>query len=149
MCNVLPPAERHRRPRLSRGHGTTRSRSPRTFRNARRSAIALDVIAPLDALRIDRAQQLEPIAPTGEHTWWYQYHFATERGRKATERPALRHDLTRLAWQPACQPAFPTWGFDVASRRPGHPPPACRHTCGPDTSPVSHPSAPAAAATLR
>ncbi|RKE23608.1 alpha/beta fold hydrolase [Streptomyces sp. TLI_171] len=132
-----------------RGHGTTRFRSPRTFRNAQQSAVALDVIALLDALRIDRAvlagfdwgsrtadivaalwpervkalvsvggylitnraQQLEPIAPAGEHTWWYQYYFATERGRKAMERPALRHDLTRLVWQLVS----PTWKFDDAT----------------------------------
>lgn len=38
-----------------RGHGTTRFLSARTFRNAQQSAIALDVIALMDALRIDRA----------------------------------------------------------------------------------------------
>lgn len=38
-----------------RGHGTTRFLSPRTFRNAQQSAIALDILALMDALRIDRA----------------------------------------------------------------------------------------------
>jgi pimeloyl-ACP methyl ester carboxylesterase len=38
-----------------RGHGTTRFLSPRTFRNAQQSVIALDVIALMDALRIDKA----------------------------------------------------------------------------------------------
>ncbi|MFJ7335518.1 alpha/beta fold hydrolase [Streptomyces sp. NPDC101110] len=38
-----------------RGHGTTRFLSARTFRNAQQSAIALDVLALLDALKIDKA----------------------------------------------------------------------------------------------
>ncbi|MBB6077312.1 pimeloyl-ACP methyl ester carboxylesterase [Streptomyces paradoxus] len=38
-----------------RGHGTTRFRSARTFRNAQQSAIAMDVIALMDALKIERA----------------------------------------------------------------------------------------------
>ncbi|MFF4554577.1 alpha/beta fold hydrolase [Streptomyces sp. NPDC001422] len=38
-----------------RGHGTTRFLSSRTFRNAQQSAVALDVIALLDALKIERA----------------------------------------------------------------------------------------------
>ncbi|WP_369170905.1 alpha/beta fold hydrolase [Streptomyces sp. R28] len=38
-----------------RGHGTTRFLSDRTFRNAQQSAIALDVIALMDALKIERA----------------------------------------------------------------------------------------------
>ncbi|MDN0198335.1 alpha/beta hydrolase [Streptomyces sp. S.PNR 29] len=38
-----------------RGHGTTRFLSERTFRNAQQSAIALDVIALMDALKIDKA----------------------------------------------------------------------------------------------
>ncbi|MFD9686649.1 alpha/beta fold hydrolase [Kitasatospora sp. NPDC001309] len=38
-----------------RGHGSTRFRSARTVRNGQQSAIARDIIALLDALRIDRA----------------------------------------------------------------------------------------------
>ncbi|WP_031109360.1 alpha/beta fold hydrolase [Streptomyces sp. NRRL S-146] len=38
-----------------RGHGTTRFLSDRTFRNAQQSAIAMDVIALMDALKIHRA----------------------------------------------------------------------------------------------
>ncbi|MER7842663.1 alpha/beta hydrolase [Kitasatospora sp. NPDC096077] len=38
-----------------RGHGSTRFRSPRTARNGQQAAIARDVLALLDALRIDRA----------------------------------------------------------------------------------------------
>ncbi|MFF3951455.1 alpha/beta fold hydrolase [Streptomyces sp. NPDC001902] len=38
-----------------RGHGTTRFRSPRAFRNAQQSVVALDVIALMNALRIEKA----------------------------------------------------------------------------------------------
>ncbi|MEV0850187.1 alpha/beta hydrolase [Streptomyces sp. NPDC049954] len=38
-----------------RGHGTTRFLSSRTFRNAQQSAIALDIIALMDALKIEKA----------------------------------------------------------------------------------------------
>ena len=38
-----------------RGYGTTRFLSDKTFRNAQQSAVALDVIALMDALRIDKA----------------------------------------------------------------------------------------------
>ncbi|GHJ39739.1 alpha/beta fold hydrolase [Streptomyces sp. TS71-3] len=38
-----------------RGHGTTRFLSARTFRNAQQSAIALDIIALMDALKIEKA----------------------------------------------------------------------------------------------
>ncbi|WP_394425745.1 alpha/beta fold hydrolase [Streptomyces sp. SGAir0957] len=59
----------------------------------------------------NRATQAEPISPAAEHTWWYQYYFATERGKKAMERADLRHDLTKLVWQTVS----PTWGFDDAT----------------------------------
>ncbi|MGY0057689.1 alpha/beta fold hydrolase [Streptomyces sp. LZ34] len=38
-----------------RGHGTTRFLSDRTFRNAQQSAVALDIVALMDALKIERA----------------------------------------------------------------------------------------------
>ncbi|MGH7710125.1 MAG: alpha/beta fold hydrolase, partial [Gemmatimonadaceae bacterium] len=38
-----------------RGHGTTRFLSSTTFRNAQQSAVALDIIALMDALKIERA----------------------------------------------------------------------------------------------
>ncbi|MGV9914502.1 alpha/beta hydrolase [Streptomyces tendae] len=59
----------------------------------------------------NRKAQLEPISPTAEHTWWYQYYFATERGKKAMERKDTRHDLTRLVWDLVS----PTWNFDDAT----------------------------------
>ncbi|MBB5120304.1 alpha/beta hydrolase [Streptomyces eurocidicus] len=38
-----------------RGHGTTRFLSPRTFRNGQQSALALDIIALMDALGLEKA----------------------------------------------------------------------------------------------
>src|SRR5208283_443513 len=38
-----------------RGYGTTRFRSSETVRNAQQSAVALDIIALMDALKIDKA----------------------------------------------------------------------------------------------
>ena len=38
-----------------RGHGTTRFLSPTTFRNAQQAVVALDIIALMDALKIERA----------------------------------------------------------------------------------------------
>ncbi|MEV5802773.1 alpha/beta fold hydrolase [Streptomyces collinus] len=38
-----------------RGHGSTRFLSSRTFRNAQQSAVALDIVALMDALNVDRA----------------------------------------------------------------------------------------------
>ncbi|MFJ4467562.1 alpha/beta fold hydrolase [Streptomyces sp. NPDC089424] len=132
-----------------RGHGTTRFLSSRTFRNAQQSAVALDVIALMDALKIDQAllagfdwgsrtadiiaalwpqrvkglvsvggyiitnveAQKQPLPPKAEYAWWYQYYFATERGRLAMENRTSRHDLCRLVWDTVS----PTWNFDDAT----------------------------------
>lgn len=132
-----------------RGHGTTRFLSAHTFRNAQQSAVALDIIALMDALRIEKAvlagfdwgsrtadiiaalwpervkalvsvsgylitnveAQKKPIPPAAEHNWWYQYYFATERGRLAMENPVNRHDLCRFVWDTVS----PTWNFDSAT----------------------------------
>ncbi|MER5642399.1 alpha/beta hydrolase [Kitasatospora sp. NPDC002227] len=132
-----------------RGHGTTAFRSPATVRNAQQSAIALDVLALMDALKIHRAvlagfdwgartagilaalwpervkalvsvggylitdvaAQRNPLPPKAEHTWWYQYYFATDRGRAALENRQYRHDLARLVWAEVS----PTWRFDDAT----------------------------------
>ncbi len=105
-----------------RGYGTTRFLSGETVRNGQQSAIALDIIALMDALKIEKAtiggcdwgartacivaalwperckalvsvsgyligsQEANkmPLPPKAELQWWYQYYFATERGRPAT-----------------------------------------------------------------
>ncbi|MEU9265681.1 alpha/beta hydrolase [Streptomyces sp. NPDC048251] len=130
-----------------RGHGTTTFLSSTTFRNAQQSVVALDIVALLDALRIERAllagfdwgsrtadiiaalwpercralvsvtgylitnreRQRLPLAAKAEWAWWYQYYFATERGRQGLHDNT--RDLARLVW------TFnsPTWRFDEAT----------------------------------
>jgi pimeloyl-ACP methyl ester carboxylesterase len=50
-----------------------------------------------------------PLPPEAELQWWYQYYFATERGRAGYER--YRNDFARLIWQIAS----PRWDFDEAT----------------------------------
>lgn len=130
-----------------RGYGTTRFLSATTNRNAQQSVIALDVIALLDALKIQRAivggcdwgartaniiaalwpdrckalvsvsgyligsqaANRKPLPPNAELQWWYQYYFATERGRAGYEN--YRDDFAKLIWRLAS----PRWNFDDAT----------------------------------
>jgi pimeloyl-ACP methyl ester carboxylesterase len=130
-----------------RGYGTTRFLSPETLRNGQQSALALDVIALMDALKIEKAiiagfdwgartanivaalwperckamvsvsgylignQEAgkAPLPPKAELEWWYQYYFATERGRVGYDK--YRHDFAKLIWQIAS----PKWNFDDAT----------------------------------
>jgi pimeloyl-ACP methyl ester carboxylesterase len=50
-----------------------------------------------------------PLPPKAELEWWYQYYFATERGRFGYDKN--RHDFNRLIWQLAS----PKWKFDDAT----------------------------------
>jgi pimeloyl-ACP methyl ester carboxylesterase len=50
-----------------------------------------------------------PLPPEAELQWWYQYYFATERGRDGYER--YRRDFARLIWRTAS----PEWHFDDAT----------------------------------
>ena len=50
-----------------------------------------------------------PLPPGAEHQWWYQYYFATERGRLGYERN--RRDFAELIWRLAS----PKWSFDRAT----------------------------------
>jgi hypothetical protein len=50
-----------------------------------------------------------PLPPKAELQWWYQYYFATERGRAGYE--ANRQDFAKLIWQIAS----PKWDFDDAT----------------------------------
>ena len=50
-----------------------------------------------------------PLAPKAELEWWYQFYFATERGRLGYEK--YRHDFAKLIWQLAS----PQWKFDDAT----------------------------------
>lgn len=50
-----------------------------------------------------------PLAPAAELAWWYQFYFATERGRLGYEHN--RHDFAKLIWRTAS----PMWAFDDAT----------------------------------
>jgi pimeloyl-ACP methyl ester carboxylesterase len=50
-----------------------------------------------------------PLPPKAEHQWWYQFYFATERGRLGYERH--RREFSKLIWQIAS----PKWQFDDAT----------------------------------
>jgi pimeloyl-ACP methyl ester carboxylesterase len=47
-----------------------------------------------------------PLPPAAELSWWYQYYFATERGRRGYGQH--RHEFAKLIWHTAS----PSWGFD-------------------------------------
>jgi pimeloyl-ACP methyl ester carboxylesterase len=127
-----------------RGYGTTRFLSDKAFRNGQQSALALDVIALLDALGIgsaivagfdwggrsanvvaalwpdrckamvsvsgyligNQAANAAPLLPAAELSWWYQFYFATERGRAGYEK--YRREFAKLIWHTAS----PKWNFD-------------------------------------
>src|SRR5215510_8812153 len=130
-----------------RGYGTTRFLSHETFRNGQPSALAVDLIALMDALKIPKAtiagfdwgartanivaalwpercnamvsvsgylignqeSGKMPLPPEAELQWWYQFYFATERGRAGYDK--YRHDFSKLIWQLAS----PKWSFDDAT----------------------------------
>jgi pimeloyl-ACP methyl ester carboxylesterase len=53
-----------------------------------------------------REANRKPLPPSAELAWWYQFYFATERGRAGYEQ--YRHDFAKLIWQIAS----PRWDFD-------------------------------------
>jgi pimeloyl-ACP methyl ester carboxylesterase len=50
-----------------------------------------------------------PLPPRAELAWWYQFYFATERGRAGYAQ--YRNDFGKLIWQTAS----PKWAFDDAT----------------------------------
>jgi pimeloyl-ACP methyl ester carboxylesterase len=130
-----------------RGFGTTRFLSDGTARNGEQAALALDTIALMDALGIERAVVAGfdwgartadivaaawpercsglvsvsgyligsqatgalPLPPEAELQWWYQYYFATERGRAGYEK--YRREFAKLIWRTAS----PEWDFEDAA----------------------------------
>jgi pimeloyl-ACP methyl ester carboxylesterase len=51
----------------------------------------------------------QPLPPQAEFEWWYQYYFATERGRIGYDKN--RHAFNKLIWRLAS----PKWAFDDAT----------------------------------
>jgi pimeloyl-ACP methyl ester carboxylesterase len=130
-----------------RGYGSTRFLSDATLRNGQPSAVAVDIIALMDALKIEKATLAGfdwgartadiiaalwperckalvsvsgyligsqesgkmPLPPKAELQWWYQFYFATERGRAGYDK--YRRDFSKLIWQLAS----PKWNFDDAT----------------------------------
>jgi pimeloyl-ACP methyl ester carboxylesterase len=56
-----------------------------------------------------QAANATPLPPRAEYAWWYQYYFATERGRAGYA--ANRREFNRLIWRLAS----PRWAFDDAT----------------------------------
>jgi pimeloyl-ACP methyl ester carboxylesterase len=50
-----------------------------------------------------------PLPPRAEYAWWYQYYFATERGRAGYDK--YRREFAELIWRLAS----PRWAFDDAT----------------------------------
>ncbi|MGH8082137.1 MAG: alpha/beta fold hydrolase [Lysobacter sp.] len=50
-----------------------------------------------------------PLPPKAEQAWWYQFYFATERGKRGYEQN--RREFSKLIWQTAS----PQWHFDDAT----------------------------------
>jgi pimeloyl-ACP methyl ester carboxylesterase len=130
-----------------RGYGTTRFLSSETMRNGQQSVVAVDIIALMDALKIQKAiiagfdwgartanimaalwperckalvsvsgyligspaANETPLPANAELAWWYQFYFATDRGRAGYDK--YRHDFAKLIWQLAS----PKWEFDDAT----------------------------------
>jgi pimeloyl-ACP methyl ester carboxylesterase len=56
-----------------------------------------------------QAANKAPLPPKAELQWWYQFYFATERGRDGYDK--YRRDFAKLIWQIAS----PKWNFDDAT----------------------------------
>lgn len=54
----------------------------------------------------NREKNKQPLPPQAEWSWWYQFYFATERGRQGLEQN--REELARLIWKFNS----PAWKFD-------------------------------------
>ena len=57
----------------------------------------------------NQAAGIVPLPPPAEYQWWYQFYFATERGRDGYGE--YRRDFAKLIWQLAS----PQWNFDDAT----------------------------------
>jgi pimeloyl-ACP methyl ester carboxylesterase len=57
----------------------------------------------------NQASGKAPLPPAAELQWWYQFYFATDRGRDGYDK--YRHDFSKLIWKLAS----PKWNFDDAT----------------------------------
>jgi pimeloyl-ACP methyl ester carboxylesterase len=130
-----------------RGYGTTTFLSDAAVRNGQPVAVSADIVALMDALKIEKATLAGfdwgarsadiiaalwperctalvsvsgyligsqeagkmPLPPAAELQWWYQFYFATERGRLGYEK--YRREFSKLIWKLAS----PKWNFDEAT----------------------------------
>ena len=53
-----------------------------------------------------QSANVAPLPPPAELSWWYQFYFATERGRSGYDQ--YRRDFAKLIWHTAS----PKWSFD-------------------------------------
>src|SRR5260370_25922576 len=56
-----------------------------------------------------QAANAAPLPPQAEHAWWYQFYFATDRGRAGYD--PYRRECNNHIWQLAS----PKWAFDAAT----------------------------------
>ncbi|MCK8782601.1 alpha/beta hydrolase [Rhizobium sp. NTR19] len=127
-----------------RGYGGTTFLSATSMRNGQQSALAVDAVKLMDALKIGKATVAgfdwgartadivaalwperckalvsvsgylvgsqsagkKPLPPSAELQWWYQYYFATERGREGYAK--YTNEFAKLIWRLAS----PRWEFD-------------------------------------
>ena len=54
----------------------------------------------------NQAANKAPLPPPAELSWWYQFYFATDRGRAGYDK--YRYDFAKLIWHTAS----PQWNFD-------------------------------------
>ncbi|HWZ59931.1 MAG TPA: alpha/beta hydrolase [Gemmatimonadaceae bacterium] len=67
------------------------------------------IVAVSGYLITSLAANLQPLPPKAEWGWWYQYYFATERGKLGYGENT--HDFNKLIWQIVS----PKWNFDDAT----------------------------------
>src|SRR3989442_6240672 len=92
-------------------HRTVRQRSSSCVaEGGKRLTIRCKALVSVSSYLIgSQASGKMPLPPKNELEWWYQYYFATERGRAGYD--TYRHDFAKLIWQLAS----PQWHIDAAT----------------------------------
>jgi len=145
-ASLLADAGAHVFVPFQRGYGSTSFLRPDTPRSGEQAALGQDLLAFMDALKIEKAivagydwggraacivsalwpervtalvsgnsyniqdiaNAMEPAAPELEASFWYQYYFHSERGKRGLEKD--RRAIACLLWKMWS----PTWDFDQA-----------------------------------